>query len=60
MEYYKKNKIDISVLEIGINNFSNINDVYGYLFGNRVLREFASLIYSVVREAGGMIFRMNE
>ena len=59
MEYYKKNKIDISVLEIGINNFSNINDVYGYLFGNRVLREFASLIYSVVREAGGMIFRMN-
>lgn len=42
---------DIQIMLIGINEFSRLNDIYGYTFGNRVLQEFAKMIDT---EAHGM------
>ena len=41
----------IQIMLIGINEFSRLNDIYGYTFGNRVLQEFAKMIDT---EAHGM------
>lgn len=43
---------------IGITGFSIINDVYGYKFGNRVLRRFANCIKDVFGNAGA-VYRMD-
>lgn len=42
---------DIQIMLIGINEFSRLNDIYGYTFGNRVLQEFSKMIDT---EAHGM------
>ncbi len=41
----------MQVMQIGVNDFSNLNEIYGYTFGNRVLQEFAKMIKT---EAFGM------
>ena len=41
----------IQIMLIGINEFSRLNDIYGYTFGNRVLQEFSKMIDT---EAYGM------
>ena len=41
----------IQIMLLGINEFSRLNDIYGYTFGNRVLQEFAKMIDT---EAHGM------
>ena len=41
----------IQIMLIGINEFSRLNDIYGYTFGNRVLQEFSKMIDT---EAHGM------
>jgi diguanylate cyclase (GGDEF)-like protein len=43
---------------LGINSFRNINNVYGYGFGNQVLKAFADLLSETVC-GKGMVFRMN-
>ena len=42
---------DIKIMLLGINEFSRLNDIYGYTFGNRVLQEFSKMIDT---EAHGM------
>jgi diguanylate cyclase (GGDEF)-like protein/PAS domain S-box-containing protein len=41
----------IQIMLLGINDFSHLNEIYGYTFGNRVLQEFAAMIKT---EAYGM------
>ena len=41
----------IQIMLLGINEFSRLNDIYGYTFGNRVLQEFSRMIET---EAHGM------
>ncbi|MDE6835325.1 MAG: GGDEF and EAL domain-containing protein [Ruminococcus sp.] len=53
---WKKKKS--SVIITGINGFSVINDMYGYKFGNKVLRNFANLIQKVFANYGS-VYRMD-
>ena len=34
----------LQVMILGINDFSRLNEIYGYTFGNRVLQEFSKMI----------------
>ena len=34
----------LQVMLVGINDFSRLNEIYGYTFGNRVLQEFSKMI----------------
>lgn len=58
MKEYKAEGKKVGILEIGINNFSGINDVYGYVFGNRVLREFSVQMLETLKGKGS-VFRMD-
>ena len=42
----------INVILIGISRFSEINEVYGYHFGNRVLQLFARKVFETTGNAG--------
>ncbi len=46
-----RNKEFTAVL-IGISRFSEINEMYGYHFGNRVLQRFARVLYDMVGNTG--------
>lgn len=46
------------ILLLGVNNFSDINAIYGYSFGDRVLREFGNLLREMVKEIGNL-YRMD-
>lgn len=45
-------------LLMGVNNFSNINDIYGYTYGNSVLRSLANLIQKCFANRGA-VYRMD-
>ena len=47
-----KRKAEIYVLIIGISKFSEINEVYGYHFGNRVLQLFSRKVYETTGNKG--------
>lgn len=47
-----------SVLEIGINNFSDINDVHGYEAGNEILKKTAAIFLEIAGERGS-VFRLD-
>ena len=47
-----------AVLLLGVSNFSNINDIYGYTYGNTVLRSLANLIQSCFSNCGS-VYRMD-
>ena len=42
----------ISVILFGINRFSEINEMYGYHFGNHVLQHYARTVYEAVGNTG--------
>ncbi len=46
----KRYKRPLSVLMIDIDNFKKLNDNYGHQFGDRILKEFANLLKSIVRK----------
>ena len=46
---YKTNCINPSVLYIGITNFTQINDLYGYTFGNKVLSTVSSYFQYIAK-----------
>ena len=54
----KRNGEKWLIMQIGINRFSIVNDVYGYTFGDRVLRSFAMELMELVRGLG-MAYRMD-
>jgi diguanylate cyclase (GGDEF)-like protein len=55
-KYAKRHKLPISIIMLDIDNFKGINDTYGHLEGDRVLKTVASIIKSSIRESD-YIFR---
>lgn len=51
-------KTDVFVLMLGIVGFSEINDIYGYSFGDRVLRELGKVLLDLTK-GYGTLFRMD-
>ena len=47
-----KRQAEITAIVVGISKFSEINEVYGYHFGNRVLQLFARKIFEVTGNTG--------
>ncbi|MBQ8927800.1 MAG: GGDEF and EAL domain-containing protein [Oscillospiraceae bacterium] len=47
-----------TVLLIGINQFSNVNDIYGYTFGNSVLQKVGKILRTEFSNAG-LLYRMD-
>lgn len=54
----REQRIDAKVLLIGFRHFSNINNVYGYHFGNEVMRCFGVELRELVKGRGSL-FRMD-
>ena|GEM_PF-1781696 len=50
-KYAKRHKLPISIIMIDIDNFKGVNDTYGHLEGDRVLKTVASIIKSSIRES---------
>lgn len=46
------------IMQLGINRFSIVNDVYGYAFGDRVLKLFAEKLISIIKGIG-TVYRMD-
>lgn len=46
------------IMQLGINRFSIVNDVYGYAFGDRVLKRFADNLSSITKGIG-TVYRMD-
>ncbi|MDE6730506.1 MAG: GGDEF and EAL domain-containing protein [Oscillospiraceae bacterium] len=46
------------ILLVGINGFSNINDIYGYRFGNSILRKLGRLLTEIFADSGE-VYRMD-
>lgn len=51
-------KREIVVFQVGINKFSEINEVYGYKFGNIVLQKVAKIIKEYIGNNGN-VYRMD-
>lgn len=54
----KRNGEKWLIMQLGINRFSIVNDVYGYAFGDKVLRKFADNLCSITKGIG-MVYRMD-
>lgn len=54
--FWKKDKSII--LQLGISGFSNLNDVYGYSFGNRILQQLGRLVQKKFANVGA-VYRMD-
>ncbi len=52
LDLYIKRNIEIKVLLLGISKFSEINEMYGYHYGNRVLQLFARKVLDVTGNTG--------
>lgn len=52
LESLIKRQVSRFIFIVGISKFSEINEVYGYHFGNRVLQLFARKIYEYVGNSG--------
>ena len=52
LEGFMKRKISVHVLIVGISKFSEINAVYGYHFGNRVLQLYARKVFETTGNTG--------
>ena len=58
LQLIREKKKEAAVLMLGIKNFADINDVYGYPFGNKVLKELAQQLRSFCK-GKGMLYRMD-
>ena len=58
LQNYMKNMKAVNICMVGINKFSEINEVYGYSFGNQVLQKFARYIFEFVGNTG-VVYRMD-
>jgi diguanylate cyclase (GGDEF)-like protein len=56
VKYAKRYKSPISIIMLDIDNFKGINDTYGHLEGDRVLKTVSSIMKSSIRESD-YIFR---
>lgn len=58
LKKYKDGDRQLTVLMLGIDKFSQINDTYGYTFGDKVLRAFGQKIREIIKDKG-TLFRMD-
>lgn len=58
MKMQKESASPVTVLLLGINSFSQLNDTYGYTFGDKVLRAFGGKIREVVKDKA-TVYRMD-
>ena len=54
----KRNGEKWLIMQLGINRFSIVNDVYGYTFGDKVLRKFADNLCMITKGIG-TVYRMD-
>ena len=54
---YSRLKNNFSIAIIDLDNFKEINDIYGHLAGDVVLQEIIKIIYSQIRKDFDMVFR---
>lgn len=52
LESWLKRKASVNVISVGISKFAEINTVYGYHFGNRILQLFARKIFETTGNTG--------
>ena len=52
LDSYIKRNVEVRVVLLGISRFSEINEMYGYHFGNRVLQCYARALNEVVGSTG--------
>lgn len=52
LESWIKRKASVNVIAVGISKFAEINTVYGYHFGNRVLQLFARKVFETTGNTG--------
>ena len=55
---YLSLKREVSIFLMGINKFSEINEIYGYKFGNLVLQKISRMIMEQVGNSG-VVYRMD-
>lgn len=56
----RRQKTEVLVMIVGINNFTSVNTIYDYVIGNQVLKSFADQTRHLLKESGnGMVFRMD-
>jgi len=50
LDRYKNEDIEIGIIFIDLDNFKKINDKYGHLFGDKVIKHVASVINQSIRD----------
>ncbi len=58
LQSYMNKNTSISVCLVGISKFSEINEIYGYHFGNRVLQGFGRFLFEHVGNLGS-VYRLD-
>lgn len=56
VERVKRSKESLVVVAIDVNDFKDINDAYGHIYGDRILKECAAILHKSVR-GSDMLFR---
>jgi diguanylate cyclase (GGDEF)-like protein len=51
-------RVQASILMLGFNRFGDVNEIYGYVFGNNLLRQFTSRLKELIGDEG-TAFRMD-
>ena len=58
LQNYMSTNKPVNVFLVGINKFSEVNEVYGYRFGNKVLQKFARVLFEYVGNTG-VVYRLD-
>ena len=58
LQLIRETKKEVTILMLGIKRFADINDVYGYSFGNKVLKEFSQCLRNMCK-GRAVVYRMD-
>jgi len=50
IDKYKKSEIEIGIIFIDLDNFKALNDKYGHLFGDKIIKKTADIIKNSIRD----------